>query len=1595
MVKEKIKKHRLLIIQSIVFVMLIYAFICLIGNDQHWEAHAATTSEFYTLDEPYYEGEKYHFDSELGISLTNTNGIYVDNSNVLTTYTNANSVKVQWNEIGSNNFSGTHNMGIESKSFIRLKNISNVDITNDDAVNACPDILGLSLPSNATSFTNLSKTISLSEGMYIIQWEIYFESWGTKFSYSGGRIIVVDRTAPNGTLNGVSNNGYTNSDVTFTWNSNNELSLPRATLDGNFYSSGDIISSEGYHTIVLKDLSGNSNTYNFTIDKTKPSVSSSIVNGGYTNSLVTVSVSESNFKTLYYKAPSSTWQSTSSTSYKISATYGEWQFYAEDKAGNRSDNFSFTYDNVSPEIGLRKTDGQAFVDGAWVNQGVYFDVNDSNLKLTRLYEQVSGTWIEIDGNYLIGTIYYDNRLPDVLYGSRDVALAAIIQEERNRITSKTNWVTIPNDTRTIADGQIDYALNGATYWEYKLSSGEVYVFFVQSDIEKFIKIKAQTYLSSSNKNTFMKEGYFKIVAEDLAGNKTEKTFHIKLSVPIIEIEPSGYTNEIRYKVTDGLGGLTTYVKIDNGEWIKQSSNDLTFSYGDQDGTYYFRTVDAAGNVVTASAVLFTQKIYNFGNLTDAYNGYKLNAWYEVTLPQYIFGTSSDLVDISGKYSFEKYDDAFAWCWAVEEQYRVQTRSNSWIYVSATNESISQVYTSREDLDKVIQKYVARYISNRKIVSATGSDNYYVIKDANGQSDEYAFIRQDIRMPGFLSDYANLEILQIRSNFTFKRLATAVAPTTVYLTYIADDYSLQTQKSVLIPYGKTIKSMLEDLDMYRQGYYIVTESDQCGNSQSYMVYIDLEAPKIRAVVESGDGTKKELVFDSDFADENAWMFYYISFEIESILDNVDSYTAIKIEGRGLTTTVFVPGDELPVLDAELGGGQYIITVYDRSSNVFQFKVNIANKLPTMEYNSLRATNRQLTLYFSTNDTLNQIVKLEIYKINGVGESVRIEIDDLGKQIDFTTLEYNFTVGGKFFAVITDRYGRVIETEPIFYERGLPSGDLSTTVNSFTNKDVYFTYEVGNGVVVYTYDEDYNLVIYTDYLLEYDNLNKVYSLGFLASGGLEREYLIHLYNEVDANLYMEYKFGIDTVIATVDVQDLYGNTIDKGGYTNQAFTLNWTESNVRVKYTIGSSVFSTLYTRGDLLNGNGLYTFVVTDAVGNTETFTVYLDNIVDYVLEGGKIVNVGGKYLTNSPVALTVNEMVAEWIVADGKEVYNGIAITQEGIYTITVSDRYGNTVVIVIELDLTPPEITLQGVENGGSTKSNVVVTFEEEAKCYVMRGSIVVREIRSGEVFDAHGSYTLRTEDLAGNITDISFNIDIQVDFQSNVINRQITTEVVSFALSEDGEVEVIRDGQAIDISKTYSESGKYVITAVDNVGNSLVFTFTILPKYAQELIIELDSQQALALATFNGDVRKFEFEDDTKKRIELSETGKWILTFSDLEKNQNYTVYLNIDNVAPSVDLIWSGNTVSFSRLNKDGVTATMYKDGEEVKWTQSLVVKDPGHYVLVLEDEFGNINEIEWDLKYRLNGLSITLIVLACLAIIGVIVLILVKRLKVKVS
>ncbi|WOD61743.1 Ig-like domain-containing protein [Niallia taxi] len=177
------------------------------------------------------------------------------------------------------------------------------------------------------------------EGQYILK--IY--------EPSGSRINVtfsIDRTAP--TFSGVVNNGVYNKDVTISF------SEDRASL--SFYRYGEYVlaeyrlpqnynlKAEGKYHLVVEDEAGNATDAYFIIDKTAPSITSSLSTSKPTNKDITISVTskdeENGFSSFPFKTgvdyvllPNGKQVKGDKASYKVTKN-GSYTFKVTDKAGN-------------------------------------------------------------------------------------------------------------------------------------------------------------------------------------------------------------------------------------------------------------------------------------------------------------------------------------------------------------------------------------------------------------------------------------------------------------------------------------------------------------------------------------------------------------------------------------------------------------------------------------------------------------------------------------------------------------------------------------------------------------------------------------------------------------------------------------------------------------------------------------------------------------------------------------------------------------------------------------------------------------------------------------------------------------------------------------------------------------------------------------------------------------------------------------------------------------------------------------------------------------------------------------------------------------
>ena len=230
----------------------------------------------------------------------------------------------------------------------------------------------------------------------------------------------------------------------------------------------------------------------------------------------------------------------------------------------------------------------------------------------------------------------------------------------------------------------------------------------------------------------------------------------------------------------------------------------------------------------------------------------------------------------------------------------------------------------------------------------------------------------------------------------------------------------------------------------------------------------------------------------------------------------------------------------------------------------------------------------------------------------------------------------------------------------------------------------------------------------------------------------------------------------------------------------------------------------------MSKDGAYRIVVTDLAGNAAEVCFIIDKTADFDI------NVNDKGLSNS-VTITGNEELTVLLTKDGEVVeYDlGDSVTEPGTYTLNVSDSLGNTrevsfiivkplvqsfehnfdnvpgfekvtvdgedkrlnygtlelkedgvyevgVVVngvsynfTVTVDATAPTLTIDGVENGGTTKDKVILSnLSETANVRVYRNDEAI-EYELGNELREVGIYRVVVTDEAGNTSEYSFEIE------------------------------------------------------------------------------------------------------------------------------------------------------------------------------------------------------------------------------------------------
>lgn len=1026
-----------------------------------------------------------------------------------------------------------------------------------------------------------------------------------------------------------------------------------------------------------------------------------------------------------------------------------------------------------------------------------------------------------------------------------------------------------------------------------------------------------------------------------------------------------YTNDdIFYKPTDNYSIKSVAVKYKNGQWAHSANEAASYGYNvifndkqitvpkeSGNGEWYFQAEDTAGNKSDEYCVVLSY-LDTFGNQERIRNSFISNYWYNVTLPANIYG------DDAGIYSAASYETALAFATQKEWDFRITPTPNGWRYVNSSNGNLSQEYTDRAELDVVVDKYAKSYIKDR-IVAKNGTNNFNKIINENLQVDNTALVQlQVIAKPDFLPD-DDLPIYMMRKDFYFVD-PKFPSQTYVKMQMVANDLAPVTRAEVNLTYDVKIETQVLTTGNNSQGYYLVTEWDNARNSEQYYVYIDLSAPTLTVDVVYGNNTTENITFDESKVEELAGTFRYLSLNMQQIADSADQFVTMKINGRKLTDAVYIQGDELPVLDGVEYYGNYAIELYDRSGNTLTFVITIAGEAPKMTHSSLNSdTSCRLTLEVPDyNDTIEE---LKLFFITY--EGVYVELSEDHKEVPVTpgTLQYTLTTGGKYTMWYRDLFGREVYCAPVFYLKGLPTATLSGVADGgITNRNVSLKYSEGNSLILYRVENGTKTEVPLDgttYTQTFDETSHRYTAMLMANEDTTASYEFFLYKGDDRNLFVEYTFSIDCIIAPIYIYDNNGNAIAKNAFSNSPFQFYWNET-VTLRYytdkTPGGETGAVRYTMGTLLTADGTYYFTLKDSVGNQETFTILLDTVVSYEL-GGEYVRLGEhEYIAKDDIQFSITESTSVLSFTSIPDVVNGGYITLEGVYRIWITDAYGNSVEIKITIDRTAPVIRLFGTGDNGATNGNVQIEISDYANAYLVtsRDKIVGR-VEDGQVFDTEGSYRIMATDVAGNVAYAVFAINRTIPYEANVVDGAFTTGNVTIEfLGELAIQQVLCDEEFIDAAVRYTAPGNYIISVVDLLGNTMDFTFTILPARVQAVDLQNLDDYTVVNASFNGVATILEITDG---QLYLDTNGKYVIKMENTKKNNVFELNIEVDNVvAFDTNIVVGGLTTNIASLTfNETVMQTATLNGTEIKTAKTY--KEPGNYKITATDELGNVQEI----------------------------------------
>lgn len=1257
---------------------------------------------------------------------------------------------------------------------------------------------------NDTSWQNYTAGTSLSSylGWYSFRATDYANNVSEEYK------VYFDPVAPIGSLYAgntyVTNGVYTNASyVKYTAVDSNSgiancyVRMPNGSTYTS-YAGGTQLATEGTYSFYSVDRSGNTSaTVSITLDKTKPvgtlyGGTSVKADGSYTNAAYvkyTASDSISGIANCYVKKPNSS-SYTIYTSGTQLTTEGKYYFYCIDRSGNTSATVSITLDRTNP-TGTLYGGTDTKQSGSYTNASyVAYTASDSISGIANCYVKMpnssyftsytSGTQLATEGTY---NFYSVDR-------SGNASATVSITLDKTKPTG-----TLYGGTSSISSGS---------------STNAQYIKFVPYDAiglsATYVKKPGSgSYVSYTSGTQLTAEGTYSFYSVDRAGSISQYYTvtldrHIPAAQLYVDDKPignNGYTNgahikfvcnEKCYVKQPGSTAFQEYVSgteyykpgkyvfygistagTSSGNYtividrmvktltvnnVKNGCTDgdvtLTWTDGDKDVYAPIKTVTINSKTYNKGVTVHTIATGNYRvEVTDAagnqwqtsFSSTKQNIVTETLQKEYFEAFDAD----GAYYAFASYDRALAFAQKRESGYVTTGEWNS------ANWDTGMAMDAKDSVNAV-------------------NGRYFVYKKAGNPEERVAYFTEE-RLNEVITAYAKQGI---EDYFYWEKAPATIADGENLFAY--SDGTKILASSVQL--GSHIGCLLDgkafaDGVVETEGEHLLTVKDDWGNSREYLLTVIRRVPDIEYAV--GEGNANIAAFDRTYYFKDQ-----VTLSVAEEYDEMAMFNVYDVDGVLLGN--FSRGETFVITES----GKYKAEAVNHFGKTETFAFIVSRSAPQIQVTENAEKKRlEICITASTDDEAH-IATLEILKSTDGGETwAAVSSDDYGKTVSTETLSYTFCTSGIYKVVVTDEFRTGIDAITVThnYAQPRPEGVLKgVNENGYTNGTVSFAWT--DEVTVMLVKDGVQIDYVSGQKLTEDG---VYALTFENRDGYEEKH----------------EFVIDTKAPVIILEG-----VENGGEVSGDVTAVLEENDLSVElYLNGRAQRS--YLSGTTITECGNYRIVATDRALNQTEVSFTIRKTVDYSI------NVNEKGLSNA-VTVTAHEDVTVELTKDGEIVQYTIGeeITAPGVYFLALTDKLGNraentftivepivkafeynfddmpeferveiggeerrlnygtlelkedgeyevgvvvggqTYFFTVTVDSTAPVLTIEGVENGGTTKS--AVRLSELSETAEVRVYLNGQEVKYnlGEEFTEKGQYHVTVTDASGNCSEYTFEI-------------------------------------------------------------------------------------------------------------------------------------------------------------------------------------------------------------------------------------------------